>query len=91
MHVFIENKSREEEVREGKVKFPRENEKQYRQTIKMMNFSHNGILDAVYIYMRTHNSTSVVKDNLIKIGREDSSRFMGPLSDLYHMSRSVTS
>jgi hypothetical protein len=82
--VFIENKSIEEEVREG-------NERKYRQTMKMMNFSHNGTLDAVYIYMRTHNSSSVVKDNLIKIGREDSSRLMGPLSDLYHMSRSVTS
>ena len=91
MHVFIENKSRKEEVREGKENLPRENEKQYRQTMKMMNFSHNGTLDALYIYMRTHNSTSVVKDNLIKIGREDSSRFMGPLSDLYYMSRSVTS
>ena len=47
---------------------------------------YNGTLDVVYIYMRTHNRTSVVKDNLIKVGREASSRFMGSLSDLYYMS-----
>ena len=91
IHVFIDNKSREKEVREGEEILPRENEAQYRQTIKMTNFSHNGTLDVVHMYMRTHHPPSVVKNNLIKVGRDVSSRFMGPLSDLCYMSRRIAS
>ena len=91
IHVFIDNKSRKEIVREGKEKSPRVDEGQYRHTMEIMEHTHNGTLDAVYIYMRTHNSRSVVKDNLIKVGRDVSSRFIGPLSDLCYMSRRIAS
>ena len=44
----------------------------------------------VYIYVRTQKSVSSGFDNAIELGREDSSCFLGPLSDLYQTVESTS-
>ena len=44
----------------------------------------------VYIYARTQKSVSYGINNAIELGRDDSSGFLGPLSDLYQTAKSTS-
>ena len=103
MYIFIENKAVDETQRSAdKITFNmaetrRQSNrvidvtdlegggKQYTHTEKLM-----GDNKWVYIYMRTQKSVSFVFNNAIEMGRADSFEYLGPLSEVYQVARSIS-
>jgi hypothetical protein len=103
MYIFIENKAVDETRRSAdKLTFDMtETKLQSNQVINVTDlegggkqYTHTEELMGdnkwVYIYMRTQKSVSFVFNHAIEMGRADSFEYLGPLSEVYQVARSIS-